>query len=186
MIKAWIAYMKEMGYTQTTIGFYLRAIRVVFKACISNGYMREKDYPFSATDPMKVKIPSGSSRKAEFLTVGQMTELYEFYTDGIIPKTYKHPEQMKQSLGMFLAQYLCNGCNLYDLALLRYEDYYDFSEHKALRFYRHKTKDHWTIGLHQPRKVSCFSPSCLVKVSTLIARRPGTRYIKRIIMWQTE
>ena len=34
MIKAWIAYMKEMGYTQTTIGFYLRAIRVVFKACI--------------------------------------------------------------------------------------------------------------------------------------------------------
>ena len=93
----------NMGYTQTTIGFYLRAIRVVFKACISNGYMREKDYPFSATDPMKVKIPSGSSRKAEFLTVEQMTELYEFYTDGIIPKTYKHPEQMKQSLGMFLA-----------------------------------------------------------------------------------
>ena len=146
MIKAWIAYMKEMGYTQTTIGFYLRAIRVVFKACISNGYMREKDYPFSATDPMKVKIPSGSSRKAEFLTVEQMTELYEFYTDGIIPKTYKHPEQMKQSLGMFLAQYLCNGCNLYDLALLRYEDYYDFSEHKALRFYRHKTKDHSESG----------------------------------------
>ena len=58
---------------------------------------------------MKVKIPSGSSRKAEFLTVEQMTELYEFYTDGIIPETYKHPEQMKQSLGMFLAQYLAMG-----------------------------------------------------------------------------
>lgn len=51
-----------------------------------------------------------------------------------------------QSLGMFLAQYLCNGCNLYDLALLRYEDYYDSSEHKALRFYRHKTKDHSESG----------------------------------------
>lgn len=146
MIKAWIAYMKEMRYTQTTIGFYLRAIRVVFKACISNGYMREKDYPFSASDPSKVKIPSGSSRKAEFLTVDQMTELYEFFIDGEIPEEYKLPELMKQSLGLLLAQYLCNGCNLYDLALLRYDDYFDLSEHKALRFFRHKTKDHSESG----------------------------------------
>jgi site-specific recombinase XerD len=146
MIKAWIAYMKEMRYTQTTIGFYLRAIRVVFKACISNGYMREKDYPFSASDPNKVKIPSGSSRKAEFLTVDQMTELYEFFVDGEIPEEYKSPELMKQSLGLLLAQYLCNGCNLYDLALLRYDDYFDISEHKALRFFRHKTKDHSESG----------------------------------------
>ena len=145
-IKAWIAYMKEMRYTQTTIGFYLRAIRVVFKACISNGYMREKDYPFSASDPTKVKIPSGSSRKADFLNIDQMTELYEFFVNGEIPKEYKHPEEMRQSLGMFLAQYLCNGCNLYDLALLRYDDYYDISEHKALRFFRHKTKDHSESG----------------------------------------
>lgn len=84
MIKAWVAYMKEMRYAQTTIGIYLRAIRVVFKACISSGYMREKDYPFSATDSTKVKISSGSSRRSEFLTVDQMTELYEFYTDFMI------------------------------------------------------------------------------------------------------
>ena len=108
--------------------------------------MREKDYPFSATDSTKVKIPSGTSRKSEFLTVGQMTELYEFYVNGEIPEQYKHPDEMKQSLGMFLAQYLCNGCNLYDLALVRYDDYYDISEHKALRFFRHKTKDHSESG----------------------------------------
>ena len=145
-VKAWIAFMKEKRYTQTTIGFYLRAIRVVFKACISNGYMLEKDYPFGASDPMKVKIPSGSSRKADFLNIDQMTELFEFFVNGEIPKEYKHPDEMKQSLGMFLAQYLCNGCNLYDLALLRYDDYYDISEHKALRFFRHKTKDHSESG----------------------------------------
>ncbi len=146
MIKAWVAYMKEIHYAQTTIGIYLRAIRVAFKACISSGYMREKDYPFSATDSTKVKIPSGSSRRSEFLTVGQMTELYEYYSDGVIPETYLNPQLLKQSLGMFLAQYLCNGCNLYDLALLRYDDYYDISEHKALRFFRHKTKDHSESG----------------------------------------
>ena len=55
-IKAWIAYMKDKRYTQTTIGFYLRAIRVVFKACINNGYIREKDYPFSTSEQMKIKI----------------------------------------------------------------------------------------------------------------------------------
>jgi len=145
-VKAWIDYMKERHYTPTTMGFYLRAIRVVFKACISNGYMREKDYPFSATDPAKIKIPSGSSRKSEFLTVAQMTELYDFYVNEEMPPTFKRPEQMRQSLAMLLAQYLCNGCNLYDLALLRYDDYFEMSEHKALRFFRHKTKDHSETG----------------------------------------
>ena len=145
-IKAWIDYMKGTGYTQTTIGFYLRAIRVVFKACISQGYMLEKDYPFGATDPKKIKIPSGASRKTDFLTVAQMTELYNFFVNGEIPAEYKTPELIRQSLGMLLCQYLCNGCNLYDLALLRYDDYYDVSEHKALRFFRHKTKDHSESG----------------------------------------
>ena len=63
------------------------------------------------------------------------------------PAEYKAPELIRQSLGMLLCQYLCNGCNLYDLALLRYDDfYYDVSEHKALRFFRHKTKDHSESG----------------------------------------
>ena len=64
----------------------------------------EKDYPFSASDPTKVKIPSGSSRKADFLNIDQMTELYEFFVNGEIPKEYKHPDEMRQSLSMFLAQ----------------------------------------------------------------------------------
>ena len=146
MVKAWVAYMKVKRYSLTTIGIYLRAIRVVFKACISSGYMLEKDYPFSATDSKKVKIPSGASRKSAFLSVAQMTELYNFFINGEIPHKYKAPELIRQSLGMLLAQYLCNGCNLYDLALLRYDDYYDISEHKALRFFRHKTKDHSESG----------------------------------------
>jgi hypothetical protein len=47
---------------------------------------------------------------------------------------------------MFLCQYLCNGCNLYDLALLRYDDYYEISERKAFRFFRHKTAEHSEAG----------------------------------------
>ena len=51
-----------------------------------------------------------------------------------------------RTLGLFLCQYLCNGCNLYDLALLRYDDYYEISEHKAFRFFRHKTAEHSEAG----------------------------------------
>ena len=50
------------------------------------------------------------------------------------------------ALGLFLCQYLCNGCNLYDLALLRYDDYYEVSEEKAFRFFRHKTAEHAEAG----------------------------------------
>ena len=146
-LKSWIAFMKEKSYSQTTIGIYLRDIRVVFNACINNGYMLRKDYPFSATDPTKIKIPVGASRKAKFLTIDQMTELYAFYLHGEIPKEYRHPDKMKQSLGMLIAQYLCNGCNLYDLALMRYDDYFFDSGNRAIRFYRHKSSKRSKIGL---------------------------------------
>ena len=145
-VKDWVEWMKKMKYTQTTIGFYLRAIRVVFKTCISRGYMREKDYPFGANQPNKIKIPSGTSRRADFLTIEQMTELYNFFLAGEFPSELKSSELIRQSIGMFLCQYLCNGCNLYDLALLRYDDYYDVSGQKAFRFFRHKTKEHSENG----------------------------------------
>jgi hypothetical protein len=43
------------------------------------------------------------------------------------------------SLGMFLMQYLSNGCNLVDLALLRYNQHYYDSNARILQFIRHKT-----------------------------------------------
>ena len=55
---------------------------------------------------------------------------------------YRNKEAKNRTLGLFLCQYLCNGCNLYDLALLRYDDYFEVSERKAFRFFRHKTAEH--------------------------------------------
>ena len=56
--------------------------------------MLRKDYPFSATDPSKINIPVGASRKDKFLTVDQMTMLYDFYLHGVIPQKYRNPEEM--------------------------------------------------------------------------------------------
>lgn len=145
-VQKWVQYMKEAGYKSSTIGIYLRALRVVFNTCIRKGYLREADYPFSAKDPEKVTIPVGSSRKTAVLTIAEMTRLYEFFIKDELPRNVKMRDAKNLSLGLFLCQYLCNGCNLYDLALLRYDDYYEISEHKAFRFFRHKTAEHSEAG----------------------------------------
>ena len=145
-IQKWVQYMNNFGYKSSTIGIYLRAIRVVFNTCIRKGYLREADYPFSAKDPEKVTIPVGSSRKTAVLSVAEMTRLYEFFVNGEMPSGTRSKDSKNRALGLFLCQYLCNGCNLYDLALLRYDDYFEVSEHKAFRFFRHKTAEHADAG----------------------------------------
>ena len=145
-VREWVSWMHRQGYTQATIGMYLRAIRVCFRTCIRRGFIRDADYPFGSLDEDKVKIPVGGSRKTSFLIVGQMTMLYRYFEADEYPAHLLHPELVKQSLGLLLAQYLSNGCNLYDLALLRYDDYYLMSGGKAFRFFRHKTKDHADNG----------------------------------------
>ena len=145
-VQKWVQHMNNKGYKSSTIGIYLRAIRVVFNTCIRKGYLREADYPFSAKDPEKVTIPVGSSRKTAVLSVEEMTKLYEFFLYGELPSSLRNKDMVIRTLGLFLCQYLCNGCNLYDLALLRYDDYYEISEHKAFRFFRHKTAEHSEAG----------------------------------------
>lgn len=145
-VQKWVQHMNNKGYKSSTVGIYLRAIRVVFNTCIRKGYLREADYPFSAKDPEKVTIPVGSSRKTAVLSVKEMSKLYDFFLDGELPSGLRNKDMVIRTLGLFLCQYLCNGCNLYDLALLRYDDYFEISEHKAFRFFRHKTAEHSEAG----------------------------------------
>ena len=145
-VKKWMQYMAGKDYKNSTVGIYLRAIRVVFNTCIRKGYLREADYPFSAKDPEKISIPVGSSRKTAVLSIAEMTRLYELFLNGELPSNFKNKAVVMRTLGLFLCQYLCNGCNLYDLALFRYDDYYEVSDHKAFRFFRHKTSEHSEAG----------------------------------------
>lgn len=145
-VQKWMQYMNNKGYKSSTIGIYLRAIRVVFNTCIRKGYLRQSDYPFSAKDPDKISIPVGNSRKTAILSITEMTKFYYFFLEGEFPSGFRNKDTAKKTLGVFLCLYLCNGCNLYDLALIRYDDYYEISEHKAFRFFRHKTTEHSEAG----------------------------------------
>ena len=128
--------------SDTTAGIYLRACRAVWNRCLREGYLKDVPYPFSnKKEKGLVSIPKSAKRRQNYLNVSQMTELYKLFVSEEYPNHW--PEEYKQkahySLGLFLAQYLCNGFNLADAGRLTYDTYYYQNQGKAFRFNRKKT-----------------------------------------------
>lgn len=128
--------------SDTTAGIYLRACRAVWNRCLREGYLKDVLYPFSnKKEKGLVSIPKSAKRRQSYLNVGQMTELYNLFVSKEYPCHW--PEEYRQkahySLGLFLAQYLCNGFNLADAGRLTYDTYYYQNQGKAFRFNRKKT-----------------------------------------------
>ncbi len=124
-----------------TRGMYLRTCRVVWNECVKQGFLAEVEYPFSNKDNDLVTIPRGKRRQKSYLTVKEMTELYKVFAEKNYPKEWGpfYTEKAHQSLGLFLAQYLCNGFNLADAARLEYNATYWQEGGKAFEFQRKKT-----------------------------------------------
>lgn len=101
-------------------------------------------YPFSnKKEKHLVSIPRGKVKKKVYLKREQFTELYNVYINKNYPEKWKkgYAEKAHYSLGLFLAQYLCNGFNLADAARLQYNDYYFQSGRRAFLFNRKKTAE---------------------------------------------
>ena len=129
---------------EATRGLYLRNCRAVWNECVSRGYLTNQEYPFSNVKKKKlVAIPVGDTRKDHYLNVQQMTELYRVFVEKRYPETWKkgYAEKAHYSLGLFLAQYLCNGFNMADAAELKYSQFYFDSGRKAFKFKRVKTRN---------------------------------------------
>ena len=124
-----------------TRGMYLRTCRVVWNECIRQGYLPEDRYPFSNKDNNLISIPRGKHRQQSYLSIDEMTELYKVFVGKKYPeswsKTYK--QRAHESLGLFLAQYFCNGFNLADEGRLKYNHTYFAEGGKAFEFLRKKT-----------------------------------------------
>lgn len=145
-IRKWVDVMADGGKSKTTIGIYLRACRVVWNVCQRKGLIPSSFYPFSKNgDEQSVQIPRGHTRKNNYLDTAQMYQLYRIFMDEDYPKTKgwgpQYTKKVHLSLGLFLVQYLCNGFNLADAALLEYNQSYFSSGGKELQFIRKKTKD---------------------------------------------
>lgn len=131
------------GLSDATVGMHLRVARLVWNTCVERGYLVGVPYPFSdKEDAGKVPIPKGNTRKHEYLPVDKMTELYEVFRDKKYPESWgkSYIKRVHYSLGLFLAQYLCNGFNLVDAGLLEYNRFFFQKDRKAFLFIRKKTK----------------------------------------------
>lgn len=124
-----------------TRGMYLRTCRVVWNECIRQGFLTEDKYPFSNKDKTLISIPRGKRRQQSYLSVDEMTKLYQVFTDKNYPDTWDpaYKARAHESLGLFLAQYLCNGFNLTDAGRLQYNRTYFAEGGKAFEFMRKKT-----------------------------------------------
>lgn len=127
--------------SDTTRGIYLRACRVIWNECVKQGFLAEIEYPFSNKNSDLVSIPRGKRRQQLHLDVNAMTTLYNIFVKKNYPEEWGpfYIEKAHQSLGLFLAQYLCNGCNLTDIARMTYNAAYWQDEGKTIEFHRKKT-----------------------------------------------
>ena len=147
LVDRWVAKMQNpkegKAMSQTTIGIYLRAFRVVVRRAASMGVLlNDKMDLFKGVKDVNRK----GERKEWCLNVEKMTWLYEFFEKGE-PKDQEENElydpqykkRLFHSLGLFLFSYLANGANMADIVKLRYDDFFYNHEQKAMRFIRQKT-----------------------------------------------
>ena len=129
---------KAKNNRETTSGIYTRSLKVVINEAVARGFLSPADSPFARKS---IVIPRGAERKDQSLTVKQMTELYHIFIEQDYPDDWQEHQRKaaESSLGLFLAQYLCNGCNMTDLARLRYNEHYFKSDGQSFSFIRQKT-----------------------------------------------
>ena len=158
VVRKWETALRNKGIADATIGIYFRALRYVINECIAEGFMQPKDRMFGkdVKRSEKIAIPVGKSRREWHISVAQMTDLYHYWKNRSLnmPRLIqgqKNPfyairsdveeNNLYKSLAMFLVQYLGCGANLYDLALMRYDEFYYANKGEALHFFRHKTQN---------------------------------------------
>jgi integrase len=115
--------MLANGKSLTTIGIYLRSLRTLFNEQIQSGNLKIEQYPFGKR---KYQIPAGQNIK-KALTLDDVAKIYDYE---VIPGTIE-----ARSKDYWLFSYFCNGINMKDIALLKYQDIDD----EKIIFHRAKT-----------------------------------------------
>lgn len=116
-------YMLGQGKSLTTVGIYLRGLRIIMNLAIEDGLISKELYPFGKR---RYQIPAGRNVK-KALTLDDMQKIFDYE-----PQT----ESQAKSKDLFLFSYLCNGINIKDIARLRYRNIDD----DKISFIRAKTE----------------------------------------------
>lgn len=124
-LKKFQEFQVGKGRSITTVGIYVRALRVMYNNCISKGVIKnEADYPFGRG---KFIIPSGKNIK-KALTLDEIKKIYELQ---LVPGS-----NSARARDMWMFSYFCSGINFKDLLLLKNKNI----DGDMIRFVREKTK----------------------------------------------
>lgn len=124
------------GLSPSTKATYFATFKSIWHYAEYKGYTGKAEYPFQRHpwEMDKVKIPKGRKRSESYLSREDMSKIYRYWENmDFCPR--------KRYIGLFLASYLCNGCNMADLVRLKYNNDWYSSDGKILSFIRHKTAD---------------------------------------------
>ena len=93
-----------------TRGIYLRNCRAVWNECTARGFLSNQEYPFSNILKKKlVSIPIGDTRKECYLSVAQMTELYNVFINKKYPETWKQGYAERAHYSLMLVNWLTHS-----------------------------------------------------------------------------
>jgi integrase/recombinase XerD len=121
------------GKSISTVGIYLRPLRAIFNEAIADQILSKDHYPFGKR---QYQIPSSKNVK-KALTLDEISKIY--YCN-----TFENLWDEK-ARDFFILSYLCNGMNMKDIALLKFQDI----DGEFIRFTRAKTKGTSRIGSSQ-------------------------------------
>lgn len=114
--------LENLQRSRTTISMYLRALRTIFNNAIQDREIDLSIYPFGEK---KYQIPAVKKVK-KALNSAQLKTLFE-----AVPST----PQQQEAKDFWFFSYSCNGMNMKDIALLKWENL----DSETLTFYRAKT-----------------------------------------------
>lgn len=120
-LKSFEKWLYDKGKSKSTVGIYMRNIRVLFNLAIKKHKIKV-EYPFQEYKPKEA-----SGRKLA-LTASQIRLIADYKTKDPLELFYRD---------LFMFSFLGNGMNLSDIARLKHSNI----ENETLRFIREKTKN---------------------------------------------
>ncbi len=119
--EVWMTEVK--GKSLTTVGIYLRALRVIFNKALDEKIIDKEIYPFG---PKRFEIPASTNTKKAF-DIDQLTALFQ-----AVPKI----EEQRKAKDFWFFSLECNGMNIKDIVYLKWKNIND----GQIEFVREKTK----------------------------------------------
>jgi integrase/recombinase XerD len=122
LLTAYEVWMLSQKKTKTTVGIYLRSLRTIYNMAMQKGVVSFTQYPFK-----RYTIPAPRKSKRAF----KEEQIKILFNAQMVDETHA------KALDVWRFSFLCNGINLKDIALLKWDNV----RGDYLEFFRKKTEN---------------------------------------------